>query len=97
LTVKPRVKFRQVLSSFVKRRQALSRARPLRINGLRRVKGSPGDWRIGRVRLRVAVALPAPLDGLGHGVVSPSPALKAWTTAWGARSREIASSLPIAA
>ena len=46
LTVKPRVKFRQVLSSDVKPRQALSRAWPLRINGLRRVKGGLGDWRI---------------------------------------------------
>jgi hypothetical protein len=64
---------------------------------LRRVKGSLGDWRVGFPRRRVAVELPAPLDVLGHGVVSLSPASKVWATVWGAHSREIASSGPIAA
>jgi hypothetical protein len=64
---------------------------------LRRVKGGFDDWRIGSVLRGLAVELPAPLDVLGHGVVSLSPALKAWATVWGARSREIASSRPIAA
>ena len=48
LTVKPRLKFRQVLSSFVNPRQAAAsfgRAWPVRINGLRRVKSGLGEWR----------------------------------------------------
>jgi hypothetical protein len=64
---------------------------------LRRVKGGLGDWRVGPVRRGLVVALPAPLDGLGHGVVSLSPASKVWATIWDARSPEIASSRLIAA
>jgi len=64
---------------------------------LRRVKGGLGDWRVGPVRRGLVVALPVPLDSLGHGVASLSTASKVWATIWGARSREIASSRPIAA
>ena len=64
LTVKPRVKFRQAMSSRGKPRQGRSL---YEINGLRRAKGGLGDGRVGRVRRRVAVALPARAVAGGEG------------------------------